>query len=117
MVFAIIQNTAPWTMLGERPLHASPAADLDRGLDLVALATLSTPTTMRALGSMLTGKGVVDGPDTSVVTDLDRIRIRSSRPMPLQVDGDLLGETDDITFRSVPHALRVLADPSRGDRR
>ena len=111
VVFAIIQNTAPWTMLGERPLQASPGARLDRGLDLVALASLSTPTTVRTLGSMLTSKGVVDGPDTSVVPDLRRLRIRSSRPVPLQVDGDLLGETADLTLTSVPNALRVLADP------
>jgi diacylglycerol kinase family enzyme len=111
VVFAIVQNTAPWTMLGERPLQASPGAHLDRGLDLVALASLSTPTTVRTLGSMLIGKGVVDGPDTTVVQDLRRIRIRSSRPMPLQVDGDLLGETDDLVLESHERALRVLSRP------
>jgi len=114
VVFAIIQNTAPWTMLGERALQASPTAALDRGLDLVAMASLSTPTTVRALGSMLIGKGIIDGPDTTVISDLTGIRIRSSRPMPLQVDGDLLGETADLRLVSVPKALRVLAEPGSG---
>ena len=57
VVFAIIQNTAPWTMLGERPLQASPAADLDRGLDLVAWRRSRRPPRCAALGAMLTGKG------------------------------------------------------------
>jgi diacylglycerol kinase family enzyme len=29
--------------------------------------------------------------------------------LPLQVDGDYIGEDSDVTFRSVPKALRVIA--------
>src|SRR5690606_26177679 len=33
----IVQNTAPWTYLWGRPVHLSPEASFDRGLDVVAL--------------------------------------------------------------------------------
>jgi diacylglycerol kinase family enzyme len=109
VVFCIVQNTAPWTLLGDRPLQASPTADLDQGLDLVTLTTLSTPTTLRALAGMLLGSGVPDGPDTAVLPDLDRIEVVSSRPVPLQVDGDLLGDVERVVFTFRPDVLRVVA--------
>ena len=37
-----------------------------------------------------------------------RSRSRSDRPTAHQVDGDYLGERTEVTFRSVPDALRVL---------
>jgi diacylglycerol kinase family enzyme len=39
--------------------------------------------------------------------DLDHLRVLSDEPVPLQVDGDLVGDHTDVTFVSVPDALRV----------
>jgi diacylglycerol kinase family enzyme len=37
------------------------------------------------------------------------ITLRASRPVALQIDGEYVGEREDVTFRSVPAALRVVA--------
>jgi diacylglycerol kinase family enzyme len=39
--------------------------------------------------------------------DLDEFRITAVRPTPMQVDGELVGDVTDVTFRSVRSALRV----------
>jgi diacylglycerol kinase family enzyme len=40
--------------------------------------------------------------------DATEITLRSSRPIAFQLDGDYLGKREQITFRSVPKALRVV---------
>jgi diacylglycerol kinase family enzyme len=39
--------------------------------------------------------------------DLDEFRITAVRPTPMQVDGELVGDVTDVTFRAVRSALRV----------
>jgi len=111
IVSTIIQNTAPWSMAGDLRLDGSQHASLNKGLDVVALQQLSTPTMMRIAGTLLTGKSIADLPETTVFTDLNSIHITAQRPMPVQIDGDLSGSTTDIRFESVPQALTVVASP------
>ena len=42
---------------------------------------------------------------------LERLSVRSvdDRPVPVQVDGDYIGEHEDVTFGVVPRALRIVA--------
>jgi diacylglycerol kinase family enzyme len=37
--------------------------------------------------------------------------VTSTTPVACQIDGDYLGLRDDVTFRSVPEALAVIAPP------
>ena len=90
-------------------VEASPGADLQRGIDVVGLRSLSTPMAVRTATSMLTGKGMTDGPDALVLSDQASIEVTSERALPLQVDGDLVGEVTHVTFRAVPEALRIVA--------
>ena len=53
----IVSNTAPWTYLGRREVHANPQAGFDTGLDLFALRKMSTFSTFSAIGKMLTVTG------------------------------------------------------------
>ena len=39
----IIQNTAPWTYVGDRPINPNPDASFDRGLDVLAVRQLQVP--------------------------------------------------------------------------
>jgi diacylglycerol kinase family enzyme len=111
LMFSIVQNTAPWTMIGDRSLDASTSASLDAGIDLVALTSLSTPTTVRTLTAMLSGRGVLDGPDAVVRHDLAAVEITADRPVDMQVDGEHVGEVTSARFVSVPDALGVVAPP------
>ncbi len=105
----IVSNSAPWTYLGRRPVFTSPNASFDTGLDLLALRSLGTIATMRTLRQMLMerrrpprGRSVLSG------HDLPAIGVHASRPVACQLDGEYIGEAEEVRFCSVPGALRVI---------
>jgi diacylglycerol kinase family enzyme len=113
LVSVIVQNARPWTLIGELPVEASLTAAFDRGLDVVALRSLSTTTAVRTATAMLTGRGLTDGPDAVVDSDAARVVVTgATAPSPLQVDGDLVGDVEAVAFTAVPDAVRVIADPA-----
>jgi diacylglycerol kinase family enzyme len=104
----IVQNTSPWTYLGDRPIDANPDASFDLGLDVLALRTLRVPGTARTIGQMLARRGVPHGRQVVRWHDLSQLTLSSATPQPFQVDGDYLGERAKVQFTAVPEALRVL---------
>lgn len=103
----IVQNTSPWTYLGNRPINPSPGASFDLGLDAVAQRTLGISSTARTAFHLLSrtpprGRRVVR------LHDVDEFTLSSLLPQAYQLDGDYLGETDRIVFKSEPRALRVV---------
>jgi len=109
LFLSIVSNTAPWTYLGRRAVQTSPRAGFDTGLDVFALRSLRTAGTVRTVRQMLAGgerpprgRHVVSLHDEAAVT------IRADRPVAFQIDGDYVGERECVTFRSAPHALRVI---------
>ena len=49
----IVQNTAPWTYLGDRPINPNPLASFDHGLDVMALRALHVAGTARTVTQIL----------------------------------------------------------------
>jgi diacylglycerol kinase family enzyme len=113
LVSAIIQNTSPWTYLGERPIDACPGASFDLGLDLMAMRVLRVPSTTRTAVQLLRGPGGggTGGPHGRRVLrrhDLESFTLRCDEPIAFQLDGDYLGQRDKVRFTSTPAALRVI---------
>jgi diacylglycerol kinase family enzyme len=108
---AIVSNTAPWTYLGTREVHANPRAGFDTGLDVFALRRMSTFSTFTAIGKMLTASdnGTLHGRSVLAYHDQQCVTMHASRPVAFQIDGEYVGEREAVTFRSVPQALRVIA--------
>ncbi|MCD0482880.1 diacylglycerol kinase family lipid kinase [Streptacidiphilus sp. ASG 303] len=109
LVFSIVSNTSPWTFLGNRPVHPSPRASFDTGLDLFALDRMTVAGTVRTARGLLRGDGA--GPRGRHVVsyhDLRHFTLVSQEPVPFQVDGDHLGERTDVSFTGVRRALRVI---------
>jgi diacylglycerol kinase family enzyme len=104
----IVQNTAPWTYLGDRPIDPNPDASFDLGLDVLALRALRVPGAARTFGQMLVGRAAPHGRQVMRWHDLAELTLRSAHPQPFQVDGDYLGERDKVQLTAVPRALRVL---------
>ncbi len=104
----IVQNTAPWTYLGDRPVHASPGASFDTGLDVMALTVLRPPSTLRTVGKMLAIRGEEYGKRVMVRHDLTEFTVTCATPEPFQLDGDYLGEREKVKFTSVPAAIQVI---------
>jgi diacylglycerol kinase family enzyme len=109
-VFCIVSNTAPWTYLGRRAINPSPEASFESGLDLFALRKLGTIATVLALYQMVRQGGPPPrGRHVVTVHDRPEFTLSAQRPMALQVDGEYVGEAEQVRFRSVPSALRVIA--------
>jgi diacylglycerol kinase family enzyme len=104
----IVQNTAPWTYLGEHPVNACPDASFDTGLDLLAMRALHVPSTTRTLTQFFARDGDPHGRRVLGLHDIDTFTLTSTRPMAFQLDGDYLGEREKVQFNAVPLALRVV---------
>jgi diacylglycerol kinase family enzyme len=106
----IVSNCRPWTYLGRRPVDPNPLADFDSGLDLFALRRLRSVSTLWAISQMLSSTNrVLHGGHVYSLHDEPGFTLRSTRPVALQVDGEYMGEYEQVAFRSVPRALRVIS--------
>jgi diacylglycerol kinase family enzyme len=109
LLWCTVSNTSPWTYLGRRPVRTNPRASFDTGLDVFGLRRLGTVRVLATLRQMLAqrdepprGRGVVTR------HDLPELTLRASRPVAFQIDGEYVGEREQVSFRSVPGALRVV---------
>jgi diacylglycerol kinase family enzyme len=109
LYLVIVQNTAPWTYLGRRAVNPSPAASFDTGLDVMGVRRMGTASMLRHVSQLLAGstrpphgRGIVS------LHDEAELRLRCTRPVAFQLDGDHLGTRGAVTFTSVPRALGVL---------
>ncbi|WP_328343311.1 diacylglycerol/lipid kinase family protein [Micromonospora sp. NBC_00421] len=104
----IIQNTAPWTYLGEREINPNPEASFDLGLDVMALRQLRVASTTRTVTQFLSRHPDPRGKQVLRLHDVDEFTLVSARPQAFQLDGDYLGERHKVRFSSVSGALRVI---------
>jgi diacylglycerol kinase family enzyme len=110
LFLGIVSNCAPWTYLGRRPVNPNPLADFDSGLDLFGLRRLRTVSTLRVLRQMLSATNrVLHGGHVYALHDAPEFTLRSTRPIALQVDGEYMGEYEQVAFRSIPNAVRVIS--------
>ncbi|BEL11516.1 diacylglycerol kinase family protein [Actinoplanes sichuanensis] len=104
----IVQNTAPWTYLGDRPVHLNPDASFELGLDVAALRRLTIPGSARTVTQLAWRAGDPRGKQVLRLHDITEFTVMASRPQAFQLDGDYLGERQKVHFVSVPSALRVI---------
>jgi len=109
--FSICLNSNPYTFLGPRPLNVAPGMDGEKGLSLVTLQSLNLRSllgvTRRTLGS---GESVARHKKVQRHDALQQFTVVAHKPVPYQVDGDYLGETERIVITHEPNQLQVV-DP------
>jgi len=107
-LFALCQNSNPYTFLGNRPLDTNPNADLDRPLTMLSFRDLDLLPTLRYLTASLLG-GDRLARDGRVVErhDLERLTVTGHGPFPYQVDGDHLGDADRLELAWVSDVLTL----------
>ncbi|WP_432986058.1 diacylglycerol/lipid kinase family protein [Dactylosporangium sp. CA-233914] len=108
LAWMLVQNTAPWTYIGERPVNPNPRASFDTGLDLLGLRELPVGGTTRTVAQILSNRHEPKGKHVVQLHDLPGFTLTAARPIAYQVDGEHLGEVDKLDFASVPGALRVV---------
>jgi diacylglycerol kinase family enzyme len=108
VAFALVANGHPYSYVGRVPLRVAPKAEFELGLDLVAPRELLARRLPQVAAWVLAGKGQVGSPHVLYVHDADELVVRSDIPMPLQVDGEDLGDVQEAHFEAERSALRVL---------
>jgi diacylglycerol kinase family enzyme len=106
--FALVANTDPYSFAGPVALRVAPLARFELGLDLVAPRTLTAKSLPRFLAYALRGRGQEHAPDVLYAHDLDRIEVRCDCPLPLQADGEDLGDVEEAVFEAERDAVAVL---------
>lgn len=111
-VTAIVQNATPYTYFGNRPVQLAEGAALESrdlsGVVLRRASPVDIPT--------LLWRGLAKRPhfirhrQVHPFAGLDRLRVTSvdERPLPLQVDGDYIGEVETAEFGVIRDGLLVV---------
>ena len=103
--FALVANTDPYTYLGRLPLRLPRGASFDGGLDLLAPRALSARSLPGAVRYLVTGHTRLP---LLVLHDEDRIDLRCDLPLPLQLDGEDVGDVTEVVFEAERDAVAVL---------
>jgi diacylglycerol kinase family enzyme len=112
-VTAIIQNGAPFTYFQNRPIDIAEGATLQSGTLAGGVLHRATPLAGASIGfralsrhARVTGNRQITG-----LADASNVSVTSAdgRPLPLQVDGDYLGEVGEARFSVLPAALNVIS--------
>jgi diacylglycerol kinase family enzyme len=106
--FAFVANCDPYTYAGPVPLRVAPEARFELGLDLVAPRVVSPASIPRLVTYALRGRGQTTAGDVLYAHDVDRIELVCDYPLPLQVDGEDLGDVTSALFEAEREAVLVL---------
>jgi diacylglycerol kinase family enzyme len=94
----------PYTYAGPVPIRLSTGSG---GLDFVAPVRV-TPVTLPRLSFRLLRGSISGDPAVLAAHDLDAFEVRCDAPLPLQADGEDLGDVTEVLLESEPDALAVL---------
>jgi diacylglycerol kinase family enzyme len=102
----LVANVNPYTFLKALAIQAAPEAVFEEGLDFLAPVTITPRTLAPLLFALATGR-----PPRNALRghDLDRIDVRCDRPLPLQADGEDLGDVTEAVFEAERRSISVLA--------
>ncbi len=112
-VTAIVQNATPYTYFGSRPVEMADGATLTSG-DLAGVVLVrARPTTVPTIiwRSLSRRARVSRHRRIRAFSGVQALSVRSleHRPLPLQVDGDYIGEADEARFGVIPGGITVVS--------
>jgi diacylglycerol kinase family enzyme len=103
--FALTANCDPYTYAGALPLRLPRGARFEGGLDLLAPRVLHPRHLPGVARYLATGRTRIP---LVTLRDQDRIVLRADRPLPLQVDGEDLGDVSEVVLEAERDAVDVL---------
>ncbi len=108
----IVQNGDPLTYFGRRALHVAEGIALDDGTLAGAVLRRTSPLEVVTIGARLLGSRPVLGhPEVTGFNGAGEVRCRvlDGRPVPVEADGDHLGDELDVRYAVRAGALNVVA--------
>jgi diacylglycerol kinase family enzyme len=102
----LVSNGNPYTFLKALAIQTAPHAMFEHGLAFLAPVWLTPRTIPPLLFALATGR-----PARNALRghDLDRIEVRCDHPLPLQADGEDLGDVNVAVFEAERESISVLA--------
>ena len=102
--FLFVANVNVYSFLKAMAIKATPEAVFEEGLDFLAPVSVRPRTLPPLLYALATGR-----PARNALRghDLDRIAVKTDRPLPLQVDGEDLGDIEEAVFEAERSAVSV----------
>ena len=104
--FALVANADPYSYVGKLPLRLPRGARIEGGLDLLAPRAFDARSLPGAVRYLVTGRTRLP---LLRLHDADRIEIRCDAPMPMQLDGEDVGDVTEAVFEADRDAVTVLA--------
>ena len=104
--FLLVANCTPYTYAGALGLRVTDGASFDLGLDAVAPASVTAWRLPRLLFDLYRGARPRQG--LTVLHDSSGFEVRCDLPLPLQVDGEDLGDVEHAVFEAEPRAVTAL---------
>jgi diacylglycerol kinase family enzyme len=103
--FVLVANVNPYTFLKALAIQVAPEAMFEEGLDFLAPVAVTPRTIAPLLFALARGR-----PARNALRghDLDRVEVRCDRPLPLQVDGEDLGDVTEALFEAERRSVAVL---------
>jgi diacylglycerol kinase family enzyme len=107
--YAVVSNSDPYAYVGRRPLRIAPGASLDDELTVTVLTTLRSAVVVRAAAAAV-GRVtyLTSSPEIVQRTHVVALDITADAPFPWQVDGDYLGEVEQLAVAYAPDCLDVV---------
>jgi diacylglycerol kinase family enzyme len=103
-----VSNDAVFSYAGPVPLRFSPEARFELGIDVTAPERAGALTALRLVGRLAIGRGLAGAPGVLAQHDIDSVAVRCDEPLPLQADGEDLGDVTDAVFEAERDAVTVL---------
>ena len=111
-VTTIVQNGSPFTYFQNRPIVLAEGAALDSGALAGCVLHRAKPIDMPSIAwrAFSARARIVRHRHVSSFPELTELTVQSAdgRPLPLQVDGDYIGEVDEARYSIMPRALNVV---------
>lgn len=108
VAFALVANCNPYSYAGSLPLRIAPLATFEEGLDVVAPRRVTPAYLPRLLLYLARGQGQESDSRIVYAHDVDRVEAVCDRPLPLQVDGEDLGDVTEVVFEAERGAVVAL---------
>jgi diacylglycerol kinase family enzyme len=104
--FLFVANVNVYSFLKAIAIKATPGAVFEEGLDFLAPVSVTPRTLPPLLYALARGR-----PARNALRghDLDRIEVKTDRPLPLQVDGEDLGDVTEAVFEAERGSISVLS--------
>jgi diacylglycerol kinase family enzyme len=104
----VVSNSAVFTYAGAIAFRFCPEARFELGLDYAALPSPGALRIGRGFLRAACGRGLAGLPDAFSGHDVDRIEVACDGPLPLQADGEDLGDVEKVVFECDRDAVSVL---------